>query len=149
GLIRKGDATGCESMTTSATRGRPVALGIDTAPLRDGKLACERHNAYRSFLTRINHGVKRLLCPPEPCSAPLWGSRSPDSTALAGVVARACRVPAAHRIILLDDCPTCGAPGARKGQQMKIAVCVKYVPVVAQIGFDYVTKTILREGVPS
>ena len=32
---------------------------------------------------------------------------------------------------------------------MKIAVCVKYVPVVAQMGFDYATKTILREGVPS
>lgn len=32
---------------------------------------------------------------------------------------------------------------------MKIAVCVKYVPVVAQIGFDYANKTILREGVPS
>jgi electron transfer flavoprotein alpha/beta subunit len=32
---------------------------------------------------------------------------------------------------------------------MKIAVCVKYVPVVAQIGFDYVQKTIRREGVPS
>jgi electron transfer flavoprotein alpha subunit len=32
---------------------------------------------------------------------------------------------------------------------MKIAVCVKYVPVVAQIGFDYVKKTIIREGVPS
>jgi electron transfer flavoprotein beta subunit len=32
---------------------------------------------------------------------------------------------------------------------MKIAVCVKYVPVVAQIGFDYATKTIIREGVPS
>jgi len=32
---------------------------------------------------------------------------------------------------------------------MKIAVCVKYVPVVAQIGFDYATKTMLREGVPS
>src|SRR5215467_4120653 len=32
---------------------------------------------------------------------------------------------------------------------MKIAVCVKYVPVVAQIGFDYATKTVLREGVPS
>jgi electron transfer flavoprotein alpha subunit len=32
---------------------------------------------------------------------------------------------------------------------MKIAVCVKYVPVVAQIGFDAATKTIIREGVPS
>jgi electron transfer flavoprotein alpha subunit len=32
---------------------------------------------------------------------------------------------------------------------MKIAVCVKYVPVVAQIGFDYANKTIIREGVPS
>ena len=32
---------------------------------------------------------------------------------------------------------------------MKIAVCVKYVPVVAQMGFDYATKTMLREGVPS
>jgi electron transfer flavoprotein alpha/beta subunit len=31
---------------------------------------------------------------------------------------------------------------------MKIAVCVKYVPVVAQMGFDYATKTMLREGVP-
>ena len=32
---------------------------------------------------------------------------------------------------------------------MKIAVCMKYVPVVAQIKFDYEQKTILREGVPS
>jgi electron transfer flavoprotein alpha subunit len=32
---------------------------------------------------------------------------------------------------------------------MKIAVCVKYVPVVSRIQFDYVKKTIIREGVPS
>ena len=32
---------------------------------------------------------------------------------------------------------------------MKIAVCVKYVPVIAQIQFDYEQKTIMREGVPS
>jgi electron transfer flavoprotein alpha subunit len=32
---------------------------------------------------------------------------------------------------------------------MKLAVCVKYVPVVAQIRFDSATKTMLREGVPS
>ena len=32
---------------------------------------------------------------------------------------------------------------------MKIAVCMKYVPVVAQIKFDYEQKTILRDGVPS
>ena len=32
---------------------------------------------------------------------------------------------------------------------MKIAVCVKYVPVVSQIQFDYENKTIKREGVPS
>ena len=32
---------------------------------------------------------------------------------------------------------------------MKIAVCVKYVPVVSQIKFDYENKTIIREGVPS
>ena len=32
---------------------------------------------------------------------------------------------------------------------MKIAVCVKYVPVVARMGFDYENKTIIREGVPS
>ena len=32
---------------------------------------------------------------------------------------------------------------------MKIAVCVKYVPVVSQIKFDYQQKTIIREGVPS
>src|SRR5919106_127111 len=32
---------------------------------------------------------------------------------------------------------------------MKIAVCVKYVPVVARMGFDYKKKTIIREGVPS
>jgi electron transfer flavoprotein alpha subunit len=32
---------------------------------------------------------------------------------------------------------------------MKTAVCVKYVPVVSQIGFDYEKKTIIREGVPS
>ena len=32
---------------------------------------------------------------------------------------------------------------------MKIAVCVKYVPVVSRIGFDYENKTIIREGVPS
>jgi len=32
---------------------------------------------------------------------------------------------------------------------MKIAVCVKYVPVVARLQFDYENKTIIREGVPS
>ena len=32
---------------------------------------------------------------------------------------------------------------------MKIAVCVKYVPVVSRIKFDYEKKTIIREGVPS
>ena len=32
---------------------------------------------------------------------------------------------------------------------MKLAVCVKYVPVVAHIRFDPTTKTMLREGVPS
>jgi len=32
---------------------------------------------------------------------------------------------------------------------MKIAVCAKYVPVIAQIQFDYENKTIVREGVPS
>jgi electron transfer flavoprotein alpha subunit len=32
---------------------------------------------------------------------------------------------------------------------MKIAVCVKYVPVIARMGFDYEKKTIIREGVPS
>ena len=32
---------------------------------------------------------------------------------------------------------------------MKIAVCVKYVPVVSRIQFDYEHKTIIREGVPS
>ena len=32
---------------------------------------------------------------------------------------------------------------------MKIAVCVKYVPVISQIKFDYQQKTIIREGVPS
>ena len=31
---------------------------------------------------------------------------------------------------------------------MKIVVCVKYVPVVARIQFDYENKTIIREGVP-
>lgn len=32
---------------------------------------------------------------------------------------------------------------------MKTAVCVKYVPVVSRITFDYENKTIVREGVPS
>ena len=32
---------------------------------------------------------------------------------------------------------------------MKIAVCVKYVPVVSRITFDYENKSIVREGVPS
>ena len=32
---------------------------------------------------------------------------------------------------------------------MKIAVCVKYVPVVSQVVFDYERKTIVREGIPS
>lgn len=32
---------------------------------------------------------------------------------------------------------------------MKMAVCVKYVPVVSRITFDYESKTIIREGVPS
>ena len=32
---------------------------------------------------------------------------------------------------------------------MKTAVCMKYVPVIARIQFDYEAKTIVREGVPS
>ena len=32
---------------------------------------------------------------------------------------------------------------------MKIAVCVKFVPVVSRIEFDYENKVIQREGVPS
>jgi electron transfer flavoprotein alpha subunit len=32
---------------------------------------------------------------------------------------------------------------------MNIAVCVKYVPVIARMRFDYEKKTIIREGVPS
>jgi electron transfer flavoprotein alpha/beta subunit len=32
---------------------------------------------------------------------------------------------------------------------MKTAICVKYVPVVSQMRFDYANKTIIREGVPS
>ncbi len=32
---------------------------------------------------------------------------------------------------------------------MKIAVCVKYIPVLTQIKFDYERKTIVREGAPS
>ena len=32
---------------------------------------------------------------------------------------------------------------------MKTAVCVKYVPVVSRITFDYEAKTIVRDGVPS
>ena len=32
---------------------------------------------------------------------------------------------------------------------MKIAVCVKYVPIIARIQFDYEARTIVREGVPS
>lgn len=32
---------------------------------------------------------------------------------------------------------------------MKTAVCMKFVPVISQIKFDYETKTIIRDGVPS
>ena len=32
---------------------------------------------------------------------------------------------------------------------MKTAVCMKYVPIIARMKFDYEAKTILREGVPS
>ncbi len=32
---------------------------------------------------------------------------------------------------------------------MKIALCMKYVPIIARIQFDYEAKTIIREGVPS
>ena len=32
---------------------------------------------------------------------------------------------------------------------MKTAVCMKYVPIVARIQFDYEAKTIIRDGVPS
>lgn len=32
---------------------------------------------------------------------------------------------------------------------MKIAVCMKYVPIIARIQFDYAARTIVREGVPS
>ena len=31
---------------------------------------------------------------------------------------------------------------------MRIAVCVKQVPVLSRITFDYESKTIVREGVP-
>src|SRR5215471_10189642 len=51
-------------MATSARHGRPVALGIGTAPLWDGDPACESHNACRSFLAWSDSGVKRILCPP-------------------------------------------------------------------------------------
>ena len=32
---------------------------------------------------------------------------------------------------------------------MKTAVCMKYVPVIARMQFDYENKTIIRDGVPS
>ena len=32
---------------------------------------------------------------------------------------------------------------------MKIALCMKYVPIISRIQFDYEAKTIIREGVPS
>ena len=32
---------------------------------------------------------------------------------------------------------------------MKTAVCMKYVPVIARMRFDYEARTIIREGVPS
>ncbi|MBC8281627.1 MAG: electron transfer flavoprotein subunit beta, partial [Chloroflexi bacterium] len=32
---------------------------------------------------------------------------------------------------------------------MKTAVCMKFVPVISRIKFDYEAKTIVREGVPS
>ena len=32
---------------------------------------------------------------------------------------------------------------------MKTAVCMKYVPIIARIQFDYEAKTIIRDGVPS
>src|SRR5262245_40822100 len=53
GLTRKGDASGYGGMGTSATPGRPRALGIDTAPVWDGESSCESHNAYGSFLMGI------------------------------------------------------------------------------------------------
>ena len=40
-------------------------------------------------------------------------------------------------------------PHLRSITSMKIAVCVKYVPVVSRIQFDYENKVIQREGVPS
>ena len=32
---------------------------------------------------------------------------------------------------------------------MKTAVCIKYVPVIARMQFDYEARTIVRDGVPS
>ena len=32
---------------------------------------------------------------------------------------------------------------------MKTAVCIKYVPVISRMQFDYEAKTIVRDGVPS
>ena len=32
---------------------------------------------------------------------------------------------------------------------MKTAVCMKYVPMIARMQFDYENRTIVREGVPS
>ncbi|MEC9140587.1 MAG: FAD-binding protein [Chloroflexota bacterium] len=42
----------------------------------------------------------------------------------------------------------CSWPIQRQGLRMKIAVCIKQIPIIARVKFDHETRTIVREGVP-
>ena len=85
GLTRKGDATGCEGIVTSATRGKPVALCMDTAPLRER--TCVRESPrVQAFLPWVDYRVKRILYHPGPCSA-LGISRNVCACVIGGRIA--------------------------------------------------------------
>jgi len=49
-------------MAIRTTWRTPVALGMYTPPMRDRDFSCSRRNEREPFLTRVNRGVKRILC---------------------------------------------------------------------------------------
>src|SRR3989442_293648 len=62
GLTRKGDTIGCDSMAIRTMCRTPVAFGMHTPPMWDREISCSRRNECGAFLTRVSHGVKRILC---------------------------------------------------------------------------------------
>src|SRR4030095_5439467 len=60
GLTRKGNAAKCQGGATSATRGRPVALYMDTAPLRENVLASATTSMVISIVSRLTSQANSL-----------------------------------------------------------------------------------------